>query len=207
MDAASPPTVRAIPTEYGGCNFRSRLEARWAAFFDIVGWSWDYEPIDFNGWCPDFSLQGHHGLIYVEVKPAEWLNRRNNSISLDHAHFGKVFSNGPKSSDILLLGIGPVIKEEKFYIGSCNSPSYEIDIAIGSIEHRNWDSSEESNFDNAVAQFAHREIKFGYCHESGWFADRITGFHDKGGGWQVGEDGPLYWRQAGSAVQWKGTRQ
>ena len=34
-----------IPTLYGGVRFRSRLEARWAAFFfDVAGWSWEYEP-------------------------------------------------------------------------------------------------------------------------------------------------------------------
>lgn len=31
---ASTPTIRAIETRYAGCRFRSRLEARWAVFFD-----------------------------------------------------------------------------------------------------------------------------------------------------------------------------
>ncbi|MEA2669684.1 MAG: hypothetical protein QOJ33_2618, partial [Chloroflexota bacterium] len=30
----------AIPTTYDGVNFRSRLEAKWAAFFDLLGWRW-----------------------------------------------------------------------------------------------------------------------------------------------------------------------
>jgi hypothetical protein len=33
-----------IVTEYAGARFRSRLEARWAAFFDLCGWRWEYEP-------------------------------------------------------------------------------------------------------------------------------------------------------------------
>ena len=37
------PTIPAIPTTYAGVNFRSRLEAKWAAFFDIVAWQWDYD--------------------------------------------------------------------------------------------------------------------------------------------------------------------
>jgi hypothetical protein len=44
----------SIPTRYRGTEFRSRLEARWAAFADLVGWKWRYEPIDLNGWIPDF---------------------------------------------------------------------------------------------------------------------------------------------------------
>lgn len=33
-----------IPTEYKGVKFRSKLEARWAVFFDTLGIEWDYEP-------------------------------------------------------------------------------------------------------------------------------------------------------------------
>jgi hypothetical protein len=70
-------TIKAHPTKYGGVMFRSRLEARWAAFFDLLGWVWRYEPIDLDGWTPDFYLKfpcghsecgGFHEL-YVEVKP------------------------------------------------------------------------------------------------------------------------------------------
>ena len=48
--------IKAIPTRYAGVQFRSRLEARWAAFFDLVGWKWEYEPVDFDGWIPDFVI-------------------------------------------------------------------------------------------------------------------------------------------------------
>lgn len=41
-----PPSseIKAIETRYAGCFFRSRLEARWAVFFDAMGVPWDYEP-------------------------------------------------------------------------------------------------------------------------------------------------------------------
>ncbi len=65
-------TVKAHPTTYAGVNFRSRLEARWAAFFDECGWEWEYEPIDLKGWSPDFSIKGHKGDILVEVKPVDF---------------------------------------------------------------------------------------------------------------------------------------
>lgn len=38
------PIISAIQTEYAGCLFRSRLEARWAVVFDRLGIKWDYEP-------------------------------------------------------------------------------------------------------------------------------------------------------------------
>lgn len=60
---------KAIPTTYNGIRFRSRLEAKWAAFFDLCDWKWEYEPEDLNGYIPDFVLIGKKGLLYVEVKP------------------------------------------------------------------------------------------------------------------------------------------
>jgi len=30
--------IAAIPTLYKDVQFRSRLEAKWAAFFDLLGW-------------------------------------------------------------------------------------------------------------------------------------------------------------------------
>jgi hypothetical protein len=41
---------------YGGVRFRTLLSARWAAFFDLAGWSWSYRPVDFSGWAPTFLL-------------------------------------------------------------------------------------------------------------------------------------------------------
>lgn len=58
-----------IPTIYKNTKFRSRLEARWAAFFDLVEWNWEYEPIDLKGYIPDFIIKWKTPLL-VEVKPA-----------------------------------------------------------------------------------------------------------------------------------------
>lgn len=48
--------IACHPTTYGGVEFRSRLEARWGAFFDLLNWKWEYEPIDLEGWTPDFMV-------------------------------------------------------------------------------------------------------------------------------------------------------
>lgn len=50
-------------TYYKGYRFRSRLEARWAVFFDACGVDWEYEPEGYdlgNGmsYLPDFKLHG-----------------------------------------------------------------------------------------------------------------------------------------------------
>lgn len=62
--------IKAIETRYKGYLFRSRLEARWAVFFDAVGIKWQYEPEGFEtsaGWyLPDFYLPELN--MWVEVK-------------------------------------------------------------------------------------------------------------------------------------------
>ena len=56
--ARSPKGAKyaAIPTMYAGVQFRSRLEARYAAYFDLLEWDWQYEPFDLNGYIPDFYV-------------------------------------------------------------------------------------------------------------------------------------------------------
>jgi hypothetical protein len=53
---------KAMPTKYGGIEFRSRLEARWACFFDRIGWKWTYEPLDGNAYIPDFLVHVNHAV-------------------------------------------------------------------------------------------------------------------------------------------------
>ena len=69
--------MKSIQTEYKGYLFRSRLEARWAVFFDASGVRWEYEPEGYDlgdgiYYLPDFLLHGVDGRdggdLYVEVK-------------------------------------------------------------------------------------------------------------------------------------------
>jgi hypothetical protein len=53
--------IKPIDTLYKGYLFRSRLEARWAKFFDALGIQWEYEKEGYDlgdaGWyLPDFWL-------------------------------------------------------------------------------------------------------------------------------------------------------
>ena len=53
-------TIKAIETVYKGCHFRSRLEARWAVFFENMGYEWKYENEGFesrNGYEPEETLR------------------------------------------------------------------------------------------------------------------------------------------------------
>ncbi len=62
-------TKRAgIPTLYDGVRYRSRLEARYAAFFTEIGWRFQYEPMDLDGYIPDFLVYFTQRPLLFEVK-------------------------------------------------------------------------------------------------------------------------------------------
>ena len=73
-------TIKAIETVYNGYRFRSRLEARWAVFFDAIGVKYEYEPEgytleDGTKYLPDFLIFARHRSyedewepVFVEVK-------------------------------------------------------------------------------------------------------------------------------------------
>ena len=112
-------TIKAHPTKYNGVQYRSRLEARWAAFFDLIGWKHEYEPIDLPGWSPDFRVvfpcghsecektegkrDGYHVLL-VEVKPYFWVEDFNGHPCMDYPYGERV--NGHFDSVDILVAEG-----------------------------------------------------------------------------------------------------
>lgn len=61
--------IMPIETAYKGYRFRSRLEARWAVFFDALGFDWQYEPEGFKCHWPVYDEQGDA----TGTKEAKWL--------------------------------------------------------------------------------------------------------------------------------------
>ena len=101
-------TIKAIETKYAGCRFRSRLEARWAVFFNHMQIPWEYEPegfdIDGRWYLPDFRLPECG--TWIEVKGSEeGLDvelLRSAAKQLPTSHAG-----GEAWSGIILLGLIP----------------------------------------------------------------------------------------------------
>lgn len=72
--------IKAIETVYRGYRFRSRLEARWAVFFDYMGIAWDYEHEGYQTttgyyvpdfWLPQVYLRETKKGVIFEVKPPD----------------------------------------------------------------------------------------------------------------------------------------
>ena len=173
-------TTRAIPTKYAGRQFRSRLEARWATFFDLVGWRYEYEPFDLRGWIPDFALIGKQQTTLVEVKPVADFNEDVCRRAREKATRA-VLASGHKN-EILVLG----------YAWPMNSMG---ELGLGWLcewceRDPVWD----------VAAF-HDLGGLGFCHNSFSYRNRITGEYNGAGG---AAPPPLeQWAEAGNLTQWR----
>lgn len=115
--------MEPIPTRYKGYHFRSRLEARWAVFFDTIGMSWEYEPEGFeivvprqddvwvyapeltegcHWYLPDFHITdglGYGDGAWIEIKP----NDRDYDYSPE-LRLIKCISHGSEVSTLLIQG-------------------------------------------------------------------------------------------------------
>ena len=63
--------MNPIRTWYAGRRFRSRLEARWAVWFDAMKVPWEYENLGFDvgntRYLPDFEIPSWN--MHIEIKP------------------------------------------------------------------------------------------------------------------------------------------
>jgi len=101
--------IKAIPTAYKNRTFRSRLEVKWAVYFDAMGIKWDYEPAGFqladgSWYLPDFWLPDSDW--YVEVKPMGFKS--------DLRH--ELFSNELR----LMVLVGPPTEKEYFVVSGAD---------------------------------------------------------------------------------------
>src|SRR3990167_507503 len=121
--------IKPIETTYNGYRFRSRLEARWAVFFDTLGIKYEYESQGFKigdiCYLPDFYLP--HFNLYCEIK---------HTINIDINNVNKI--NAFTKSIPLLLIIGSPGNEEMFFLPAYNCPDIDSiypDEIIESFQH------------------------------------------------------------------------
>lgn len=110
-------TIKAFPTEYRGRTYRSRLEARWAAFFDLLGWDVEYEPMDLGAWSPDFLIRSPEGAeVLVEVKPITSFEK---DIA---AKMARATHEVRSEASLLLVGLAPQTLNSGLVLGWYGSP-------------------------------------------------------------------------------------
>jgi len=179
--------IPAIPTTYRNVRFRSRLEAKWAAFFDLLGWPWLYEPIDLNGYIPDFILQLPNPVL-VEVKPA---------FSFDELrkHTAKIDASGWEG-ECLLVGACLLRAEtwDRHSLGLLGQfvPAHEA-VEAGIEAHFYW-------YDPAI--LIDNKGHAGFNAEYNSYSDRVAEDND----WKNYKrlhNADALWAKAGNIVQWK----
>ena len=174
--------IAAHPTVYKDRTYRSRLEARWAAFFDQLGWRYEYEPYDLNGWVPDFALISKTKSILVEVKPITHFDE----------DVGKKITNAlPPGQEALLVG--------------CCQPT--VAYSSPGIPCVGWLGPEWGEWALAPFVWYKANPKFAdFIHSTGWFQGRLTDERD-GDDWgnapRRDEEIWAAWQRAGSLTQWK----
>jgi len=172
-----------IETEYRGRLYRSRLEARWAAFFDLMNWSAHYEPFDLNGWIPDFVLQGKKQNTLVEVKPITGMD----DPEFHHA-VSKAEASGWKGETLIVSYFLPK----------------DIDLCVGWLGEFSgedqwwWELAPLQETDD-------KRVIAGFCHQFGSFTDRITGYYPGGSVGSVHHEPEILrrWAEAANLVQWR----
>lgn len=91
--------IKAIETRYKGYRFRSRLEARWAVFFDAMAIRWEYEregyELPSGLYLPDFWLDyswcSHPGWgFWLELKGQDPIDGEKRLCRELAAHTGHV---------------------------------------------------------------------------------------------------------------------
>ncbi len=102
--------IKAIETVYHGYRFRSRLEARWAVFFDNLDMEFEYEleGYELGGglrYLPDFYLPSIG--VHVEVKPHE---------NLSKAEIRKLVTFAADHDKQTLLIVGSPTNEKMYFL-------------------------------------------------------------------------------------------
>ena len=130
--------IKAIETHYNGYRFRSRLEARWAVFFDAVGASYEYEKegfdLDSGLYLPDFWFPMISFKVYPKsgywteikaTKPTQEEVCKMHDLVKMTGHHGFIISGNPWPGEFDVF---------KFYLDRSNQS-----ITMGKINLDHWD--------------------------------------------------------------------
>jgi hypothetical protein len=167
--------IPGIPTEYDGTVFRSRLEARWAAFANLAGWQWVYEPFDGAGYLPDFLFTIGDRALLVEVKPVATAEDAK-------SYLPKIFTGIADlwKKDVVVCGLNPL---RTLYLDFLHSAD-------------DWHTSEAvfSNCPHCHNSLNLHPAHYGYgctkCGYDKWASAPMDGYVD------------MLWRKAGNDTRW-----
>ncbi len=181
--------IPAIPTTYNERRYRSRLEAKWAAFFDAVGWKHEYEPFDLGEWSPDFLLKGHIDVL-VEIKP---ITEIDTAVTDRMARAARATN---WRGDLLLLGVAPCVETS---VLPWDGPALGW-LGEGAYHGQNIT---EVAFDFAHAGLGQDQGRVDFSHEFNSYTGRMFGFSYKQADSVSLQAIERIWSKAVNQVQWR----
>ena len=137
-----------IETLYGGVKFRSKLEAQWAMYFDLIGAKWEYEPQPFRlstgkVYVPDFIIRNVRLVhwrseeelekyplrdVYVEVKPVNYDDRIQKAFQFIRDDSGEEETFKIHEHPLYFVGPMPVHDlEEIWEVAHGSNPFYKFE--------------------------------------------------------------------------------
>lgn len=130
-----------IQTRYKGYRFRSRLEARWAVFFDALGVRWEYEHQGYvlpsGPYLPDFWLPDWG--VFGEVKPTpdafDWTQAEELA---EVAGRDVVALVGTPEIDLYEVALAAFDAEENGVVSRVPASREWIDFAMSAHKNRLW---------------------------------------------------------------------
>jgi hypothetical protein len=165
--------IKPIETAYNGYLFRSRLEARWAVFFDAAHIEYEYEPEGFElndgtKYLPDFYLPDYKW--YAEVKAPR------DGIENDMQRMLKFIGKG---IDVLLLlgNIPPKVKVPCWHFHALHYNSLMEEVMCGSVAFRKYESG--SCFEKSLYIDRMHEIPTWGFTRPETVEDAFTAIHDR----------------------------
>jgi hypothetical protein len=206
---AMTTTTTEMPFRYGGETFQTYLEAKWAAFFDLVKWGYKYRPLDFPGWTPTFSIYGTRPvLVAVEPNITEEARQRILSVYVGAPGYKRPI----ELFEMLLLSDG-LIKDDEYddhlilgRLWESNGTPVGNDTDAGPLDQYAvlgvWTGSDQDGPNKNPTN------QVGFGGDLGAYYDRITGHDDSGA---IGGRGPIpdfhaLWNEAHNRVReefWK----
>lgn len=133
-----------MPAIYNGLQFKTPLEAQWAAFFDLAKWDWRVNPAPVGDWSPDFRVEfpcshsecsGSHSLL-VSIVPVDKIEEAGKHPALEQIYTiqgprsehhqgvdaGAVFGTSPSVSQFQMShGAGGGAFDAGFWVDDANS--------------------------------------------------------------------------------------
>ncbi|ESK53613.1 hypothetical protein [Acinetobacter tjernbergiae] len=170
-DEAIVPIQRIYKT----IKFRSTLETRWAIFFDMLGWEWEYEPFGVKNteavWFPDFLIKGYgNKRILVEVKPFTTFQEFK---ELYETKYDRSLINTEYQFDEVLLLGSDIYKKCDIHQGP----------RLGwLVERSRWLDRFEIFSQVEEAVFWYKDDKYGFASDTSCWHCRITNNYEGGSG-------------------------